>query len=165
MTTYRPNVCAVLTGGQAGQVLVFRRIDVPGGDHRWQFPQGGLKPGESPEQGLSRELREEIGTDQVEVLQRLPQPIRYTYPPEVQALLAEQGSRLGGYLGQEQHWFLARLLVDTSAIRLDAHNAEFDAFQWVTPPEAVARVIPFKQAAYVEALTRFGLLEKEGGES
>jgi len=29
--------------------------------HSWQFPQGGIKYGESPEQAMFRELHEEVG--------------------------------------------------------------------------------------------------------
>lgn len=31
------------------------------GQHSWQFPQGGINPGESPEQAMYRELFEEVG--------------------------------------------------------------------------------------------------------
>ena len=159
---YRPNVCAVLTDDRKERVLVFRRVDGALNEHRWQFPQGGLDPGETPEQGLARELREEIGTDRVEILRRLPAPIRYTYPPEVRKMLARKGSKMARFQGQDQIWFLARLAVDTDALRFDTHTPEFDAFAWVKPGEAVARVIPFKREAYREALRAFGLLE--GGE-
>lgn len=161
MNDYRLNVCAVLLNDVGDQVLVFRRVDGPLNDHRWQFPQGGLEPDETPEVGLSRELLEEIGTEQVEILQRLPTPIRYRYPPEVQEMLAKRGSKLARYQGQEQHWFLARLAVETSALRFDTHTQEFDAFEWVTPTEALARVIPFKREAYRQALRAFGLLPSE----
>ena len=159
---YRPNVCAVLTDDARERVLVFRRVDGPLNEHRWQFPQGGLDPGETPEQGLVRELREEIGTDRVEILRRLPAPIRYTYPPEVRELLANSGSRMARFQGQDQIWFLARLEVGADAIRFDTHTPEFDAFEWVSPAEALARVIPFKRESYRQALRAFGLLD--GGE-
>lgn len=158
---YRPNVCAVLTDHGQKRVLVFRRVNGPLNAYRWQFPQGGLDPGETPEQGLARELREEIGTDRVEILRRLPEPIRYTYPPEVRAMLAKEGSKMARFRGQRQIWFLARLAVDTAAIRFDTHTPEFDAFEWVTPGEAVTRVIPFKRESYRQALSAFGLLEGE----
>ena len=53
---YRPNVGIVLTAG-AGQVLWAKRV----GHDAWQFPQGGINPGETPEQAMLRELHEETG--------------------------------------------------------------------------------------------------------
>ena len=65
---YRPNVGIVLANDR-GQVLWARRV---GGRDAWQFPQGGINRGESPEQALYRELEEEIGLA----------PRRYRITPE-----------------------------------------------------------------------------------
>ena len=157
-TTLRPNVCAVLTDAAGGRVLVFRRVDSTLGAYRWQFPQGGQQAGESPEQALRRELREEIGTDAVEVLARLPEPIAYRYPPDVLQALRRKHPAKARFAGQSQTWFLARLHDGPQAIRFDHQPPEFDAFEWVAPEEALARVVPFKRAAYRQALTAFGLL-------
>jgi len=50
---YRPNVGIILANSRD---LVFwgKRIK----EHAWQFPQGGIKAGESPEQAMFRELGE-----------------------------------------------------------------------------------------------------------
>ena len=48
---YRPNVGIVICNRQ-GQVMWARRY----GQHSWQFPQGGINPGESAEQAMYREL-------------------------------------------------------------------------------------------------------------
>ena len=53
---FRPNVGIVICN-QFGQVLWARRI----GQNSWQFPQGGIKSGESPIQAMYRELNEELG--------------------------------------------------------------------------------------------------------
>jgi putative (di)nucleoside polyphosphate hydrolase len=154
----RPNVCAVLTDEPRRRVLVFRRVDSTLGEHRWQFPQGGQGEGESPEQALRRELREEIGTDAVQVLARLPEPIAYRYPPDVLERLRLGDPAKARFAGQAQTWFLARLSAGAEAIRFDHQPPEFDAFEWVAPAEALARVVPFKRDAYRQALTAFGLL-------
>jgi len=62
------------------------------------------------------------------------------------------------FAGQSQTWFLARLHDGPQAIRFDHQPPEFDAFEWVAPEEALARVVPFKREAYRQALTAFGLL-------
>jgi len=154
----RPNVCAVLAGGPEGLVLVFRRVGWPRLPHPWQFPQGGLESGEAPLDGLRRELREEIGTDDVDVLRAPSAPIVYEWPPDVLAMLEQERSKLTRYRGQEQYWFLARLRGGAGTIRFDHEPREFDAFEWVTPAEALARVVAFKRDAYRRGLTAVGLL-------
>jgi len=157
----RPNVCAVLTNTARARVLVFRRVDSVLGEHRWQFPQGGMKPDEAPDDALRRELREEIGTDAVEVLARLPKPIAYHYPPDVLESLRRRDPAKARYVGQAQHWYLARLVGDTAQLHFNHQPPEFDAFEWVPPSEAVSRVVPFKREAYRQALAAFGLLADE----
>jgi putative (di)nucleoside polyphosphate hydrolase len=53
---FRPNVGIVLLN-QKNQVFWGKRIRT----HSWQFPQGGIDRGETPEQAMFRELHEEVG--------------------------------------------------------------------------------------------------------
>ena len=53
---YRPNVGIILCNNR-NEVFWGKRVR----EHSWQFPQGGIKPGETPEQAMFRELMEEIG--------------------------------------------------------------------------------------------------------
>lgn len=46
-----------------GRVLIARRKGDDRFGGRWEFPGGKLEPGETPEQGLARELREEFGIE------------------------------------------------------------------------------------------------------
>src|SRR4030067_3098825 len=55
---YRANVGIILCN-QSGLVLWARRV----GQDAWQFPQGGIRRDETPEQALYRELWEEIGLE------------------------------------------------------------------------------------------------------
>nr|WP_093192174.1 Nudix family hydrolase [Thiocapsa sp. KS1] len=48
---------------RAGRVLVTKRPDHVHQGGLWEFPGGKLEPGESPEQGLARELAEELGIE------------------------------------------------------------------------------------------------------
>jgi putative (di)nucleoside polyphosphate hydrolase len=161
MKKFRSNVCAVITDDARARVLVFSRVDHTNDPHRWQFPQGGLHPGEDPMHGLLRELEEEIGTAEVIVLEQAPQPVRYEFPPEVLALLAGRDPEKRGYDGQEQHWFLVRLKEGTEAIHFEHDPPEFDAFRWVTPGEAVSLVVPFKKEAYLQGLQALGLMPRK----
>ncbi len=162
MKRFRPNVCAVLTNPAGDRVLVFRRADSQLEPYSWQFPQGGLEPGEEPRAGMLRELREEVGTDDAVVLASLPEPIRYEYPPEIKARLGGGDPDKAHWDGQEQHWFLARLTGGVEAIRFDHQPQEFDAYRWVRPEQAVELVVPFKKRAYRRALQKLGLLAPAG---
>ncbi len=53
---YRPNVGIIITNTQ-NQVFWGKRIR----QDSWQFPQGGIQHGETPEQAMYRELQEEVG--------------------------------------------------------------------------------------------------------
>ena len=66
---FRPNVGIILLN-QRNQVFWGKRIRT----HSWQFPQGGIKYGESPEQAMLRELHEEVGLlpDHVRIIARTP---------------------------------------------------------------------------------------------
>jgi len=46
-----------------GQILITRRPDGTRHAGQWEFPGGKLDPGESPEQGLKREILEELGIE------------------------------------------------------------------------------------------------------
>ncbi|MGP9018819.1 (deoxy)nucleoside triphosphate pyrophosphohydrolase [Streptomyces sp. BR1] len=54
-----------------GRLLAARRSAPPELAGRWELPGGKVEPGESPEQALVRELREELGVE-VEPLERIP---------------------------------------------------------------------------------------------
>ena len=53
---YRPNV-GIILANQRNDVFWAKRVN----QHAWQFPQGGIKQGETPVQAMYRELEEEIG--------------------------------------------------------------------------------------------------------
>ena len=74
---YRPNV-GIIVANDAGQLLWAKRI----GQQAWQFPQGGIGPGETPEQAMYRELHEELGLlpEHVECLGVTRDWLRYKLP-------------------------------------------------------------------------------------
>ncbi|MFE4368922.1 (deoxy)nucleoside triphosphate pyrophosphohydrolase [Streptomyces sp. NPDC056835] len=54
-----------------GRLLAARRSAPPELAGRWELPGGKLEPGETPEQALVRELREELGVE-TEPVERIP---------------------------------------------------------------------------------------------
>ncbi|MBQ8081315.1 MAG: (deoxy)nucleoside triphosphate pyrophosphohydrolase [Clostridia bacterium] len=46
-----------------GKVLICQRPAGKARAHQWEFPGGKIEPGETPDQALQRECREELGAD------------------------------------------------------------------------------------------------------
>jgi len=148
---FRPNVGIMLANDQ-GQLLWARRV---GGHDAWQFPQGGISPGESPEQALYRELYEEVGLvrDAVEVLGTTKGWLRYRLP---RRFIREGQQPL--CIGQKQKWFLLRLLESDAAVQLDLNDKpEFDHWQWVSYWYPLNQVISFKREVYRRAMKELAL--------
>jgi len=149
---FRANVGIILAQGD-GRVLWARRV---GGRAGWQFPQGGMQPGESPEDALFRELGEEVGlgAEQVQILGSTRDWLRYRLPERYQ-----RHASTPLCIGQKQRWFLLRFKAEESAVRLDASDTpEFDDWRWVDYWQPLAEVIFFKRAVYREALSELAPL-------
>lgn len=142
---FRPNVGIILLN-QRNEVFWGKRVR----QHSWQFPQGGIKYGESPEQAMFRELYEEIGLkpDHVKIVARTREWLRYEVP--------EQWIRRdmrGNYRGQKQIWYLLRMLGrDTDVCLRRSEKPEFDAWRWHDYWVPLDSVIEFKREVYQQAL-------------
>jgi putative (di)nucleoside polyphosphate hydrolase len=142
---YRPNVAIVLVNSR-NQVFWGKRIK----EHAWQFPQGGIKQGETPEQAMYRELNEETGLEahHVRILGRTRDWLHYNVPNH----WVKREWR-GTYKGQKQIWFLLRLVGRDCDISLRASgHPEFDAWRWHDYWVPLEAVIDFKREAYRLAL-------------
>ncbi len=134
---------------RTGQVWVGQRIDTPGA---WQMPQGGIDAGEDAAAAARRELAEEIGCDNVELLAEAAGWLVYDLPP---ALAARAWG--GKYRGQMQKWFAFRFLGHDDEI--DIHGVakpEFDAWRWVDMAELADLIVEFKRPVYQALVAEFG---------
>lgn len=61
-----------------GRVMLCQRRPGTHNALKWEFPGGKIEPGESPEEALARELREELGIE-VDV-ERIRDAVFYRYP-------------------------------------------------------------------------------------
>lgn len=144
---YRPCVGIVLMNDH-GEVFIGERIDHPGA---WQMPQGGIDSGEDLHTAFFRELWEETGVKQAEIVGAYPEPIRYDFPPTKRQKLYN-----GMYDGQEQTWVGALYSGDDSEIILTNHNPpEFRSWRWCTPLELLDIIVPFKRHTYERVLGHF----------
>ena len=143
---YRPNVGIILLNTH-NQVWWGKRIR----ERSWQFPQGGIKHGETPEQAMYRELREETGLkrEHVAIIGRTKSWLRYDVPSH----FIRREIR-GQYRGQKQIWFLLRMLGRDTDVNLNgtSETPEFDAWRWHQYWVPLDVVIEFKRNVYIKAL-------------
>ncbi|MCX8517573.1 MAG: RNA pyrophosphohydrolase [Rhodoferax sp.] len=143
---FRPNVGIILLN-QKNQVFWGKRIR----SHSWQFPQGGIDRGESPEQAMFRELHEEVGLqpEHVNIVARTRDWLRYEVPDKY----IRRDAR-GHYKGQKQIWYLLQLVGHDWDLNLrTTDHPEFDAWRWNDYWVPLETVVDFKRGVYEMALT------------
>ncbi|MGP1506421.1 MAG: RNA pyrophosphohydrolase [Campylobacter sp.] len=151
MKQYRPNVSAVILSPKypfTCEILIAQRIDIAGA---WQFPQGGIDKGETPKEAILRELKEEIGTNDVEILSAYPEWLSYDFPKNTL-------DKMKPYAGQKQKYFLVKLR-NLDGVSTDTKVPEFSDFKFVKSNEIFKYVTSFKKDIYLEVLKYF---RKEG---
>lgn len=133
---------------RTGQVWVGQRIDTP---NAWQMPQGGIDTDEDPAAAARRELHEEVGSDNVQLLAEAQGWLTYDLPP---ALAAQAWG--GKYRGQMQKWFAFRFLGTDD--EFDIHGVgkpEFEAWRWADIAEVASLIVDFKRPVYEAVVAEF----------
>ena len=131
-------ICLVNTDNK---IFVGKRIDIP--TAVWQMPQGGIDLGETPEDAAVRELYEETGITEVQILASLEEWLCYDFPPTFKARFDNQLCR-----GQRQKWFLMRFMGQDSRINLQSSHPEFSQWMWMEPSLLLQHVVDFKAHLY-----------------
>lgn len=145
---FRAGVAMVIVNKQR-RLFWAKRIGQPA----WQFPQGGLQEGETAEQAMYRELKEEVGLSpqDVVIVTSTRSYLRYYLPPH---LIRHYSQPL--CIGQKQKWFLLMLVGDETCVNLDASDSpEFDRWAWVSYWHPMKGVVAFKKEVYRKALRIF----------
>lgn len=143
---FRSNVGIILLNAH-NEVFWGKRLR----ERSWQFPQGGIKYGETPMQAMYRELHEETGLlpKHVKFIGRTRSWLRYEVPDK----FIKHEIR-GHYRGQKQIWFLLKMLGRNRDICLRAtDHPEFDAWRWNEYWVPLDSVTEFKRDVYQLALT------------
>jgi len=142
---FRVGVVMIVRHPDLRRVMAFERLDEPGS---WQLPQGGLDVGETPEAAAWRELAEETGLGDSDVVARaeFPEWVAYEWPDEVRRNKSGSCNRIG----QVQRWFLFDVVHPDVSPTPDGR--EFGAWQWVDPAWLVAHVPDWRREAYAKVL-------------
>jgi putative (di)nucleoside polyphosphate hydrolase len=139
MDEYRKNVAIIVLNSE-GQILLGHRRGVK--EKGWQFPQGGMKEGESQEQALKRELIEETNLSKFETLAKSTDWIYYDWP--------SYALKKKPYKGQKQIYFVIK--IDSGHSKQLKESKEFDAFRWVKSWSEVTKdLVDFKMDCYEKA--------------
>ena len=154
---YRRGVGAVLFNAD-GLVWIGRRILKPGQDiqNYWQMPQGGIDDEEDPAVAVLRELREETGTDQADIIGETGDWLTYDLPEPLRGKVWK-----GRFRGQVQKWFALQFRGLDTDFDLGGHeHPEFDAWRWAELTSLPGLIVPFKRKIYesvVDAFAEFPL--------
>ena len=146
--TYRRGVGIMLLNSQ-NLVFAARRIDTE--QEAWQMPQGGIDKDEAPQAAAMRELNEEIGTNDVDVIGESKAWLSYDFPENLAQTLWG-----GKYHGQSQIWYAMRFRGQDREIDLDASgHAEFSDWCWMTPTDVLNAIVNFKRPVYDAVFKEF----------
>ena len=149
---YRPCV-GLMVLNHAGQVFVGNRVDQS--IESWQMPQGGIDDGEEPWTTALRELKEEIGTSNVELLREHHDWLFYDLPPQLVGIAWE-----GKFRGQKLRWFAVRFKGADADINVKTAHQEFSNWRWVDIGDLLGLIVPFKRETYAKVIAAFSDLAK-----
>lgn len=146
---YRSGV-GIMIINQSKKIFVGKRID--NNSDAWQMPQGGLDAGESEDNAVLRELKEETGivADHVKLLKKSDIHYYYNLPYKLQKKFWG-----GKYLGQRQRWYLLEFVGDETTINVKTEDPEFSEWKWIERDEIVNSIVSFKREMYEDVLKEF----------
>ena len=125
------------------KVFVGKRKDNP--VNKWQMPQGGVNKNENFVLAMKRELYEETGIKNIEILKELDGWLEYELPKELLGIIWK-----GKYRGQKQKWFITRFTGNESEINLKTKNPEFIEWKWIETDDLPNVIVDFKKKVYLE---------------
>ena len=135
------NGVGIVVLNSANNIFVGKRIDNP--KNFWQMPQGGIEPGEEYFSAALRELKEETGIENVELIKEIDETLTYELPSNLLGIIWK-----GKYRGQKQRWFIMRFKGNDNEINLKTHKPEFLDWKWIDIDEITKVAVNFKLEVY-----------------
>ncbi len=150
---YRSGVGIMLVN-MRNEIFIARRNDVPG--KAWQMPQGGIDRDETPREAALRELKEEVGTANAEIIAESTRWLYYDLPEDF-----AKRAWGGRWKGQRQKWFVMLFRGEDAEINLATEHPEFDAWRWVAASDLESLAVTFKRHLYVSVLGEFAAIFRD----
>lgn len=137
---YRPNVVALIINSDNETLL----LNAAGRRSYWGLPQGGVEKGESLEEAVRREVMEETGLTDLELVSVYPKMYQYEWPKHYTNK---------GYKGQRQSFCILRYRGPRNAVR--TNPIEHKAYRWVKLEDLTKAASPIHRAQYEIFLKTF----------
>jgi putative (di)nucleoside polyphosphate hydrolase len=146
--SYRKNVGLIVLN-QKNKLLLCRRKD----QKTWQFPQGGIDSGESPQAAAFRELFEEVGIHkrEVKVVKKSDHWFDYDLPEKYQ----KRSDTMRKFKGQTQKWFMFKANTELNVSLCNDVQQEFVDYKWVSFWYPLSHIVLFKKDVYQNVLNEF----------
>jgi len=140
---YRANVAVLMFKDTPSgrEIFIVERKDEPG---HWQIPQGGLD-GEDIITGGTRELREESGSNNFEVVASYKNLYRYKFPQEAGKYNNLDNSKHVGYKGQKQSLLITKF--NGTDAEFKTSYWDHSAWTWVKEENFINTIHPIRRAA------------------
>ena len=127
------------------KVFVGKRKDNP--VDKWQMPQGGVDKGEDYISAMKRELYEETGIKNIQILRKINGLYEYELPKKLIGIIWK-----GKFRGQRQKWFIVKFTGEEKEINLNTKNPEFIDWKWIIPNRLPEVIVDFKKEMYLDLL-------------
>ena len=141
----------IIVLNKENKVFVGKRKDNP--TDNWQMPQGGVDEGENYITAMKRELLEETGIKNIEIIKEIDKIYQYELPQNLVGIIWK-----GKYRGQKQKWFITRFLGEEKEINLNTKHAEFIDWKWIEPKLLPEVIVNFKKDLYLNLLKKINLV-------
>ena len=141
----------IIVLNKQNKIFVGKRKDNPG--DKWQMPQGGVDEGEDYITAMRRELLEETGIQNIEIIKEIEKIYQYELPENLVGIIWK-----GKYRGKKQKWFITRFLGEEKEINLNTKHAEFIDWKWIEPKFLPEVIVNFKKDLYLNLLKEINLV-------
>jgi len=147
---YRQSTSAVIFD-KLGRILVVQKMSYK--NDEWDIPGGGIEEGERSDQAVLRELGEELGCDEFEIINVSKKKDCYEWPDEVIVKKFREKGIM--YRGQKRTQFLVKFTGEEIDLKIQIE--EIRIYKWVFPKELDGLLV------FPEQLDRMKLLLEEFG--
>lgn len=106
----------------------------------WEFPRGKVEDDETEHETMKREIEEETGISQVDIIDGFRETMRFSYKAYGQELVERKNNKSCIYIHKKVIFYLAKAMNDNVII-----SHEHQKFQWLTFKDGYKK-LTFKNA-------------------